>query len=128
MNPYIIPVVLIVALVITLVFSIFSKRRLRGLWLFFLLLFLSTWAGQIWIPPFGPRAIGIAWVPLLAVALFFSLFIIALVPSVPEKTDQTEKKEDGAFIAIGTFFWILLLILVISIVVGYYRAPYSITV
>src|SRR5687768_506262 len=55
MNYYVILASLLVTMVITWAISAFSRRPLRGLWLFFLVVFLATWAGQLWITPFGPQ-------------------------------------------------------------------------
>jgi hypothetical protein len=38
-----------------------------GLALFFLIIFLSTWAGGIWVHPVGGLVGGVHWVPFLAV-------------------------------------------------------------
>lgn len=111
---------LMITLVITLIFSLFSKRPLSGLMFFFLVIFLATWTGQIWITPFGPVSWGIAWIPLILVALFFSFLIFALAPPVPAPVE--EGTEQPAFIALGLFFWLILILLLISIIVGYYRS------
>lgn len=119
MNFYTVIAALIITLIITLLFSLIAKRPLSGLVLFSLVIFLATWTGQIWITPFGPISWGIAWVPLILVSLFFSFLIFALAPPVP--TPATEGSEEPAFIALGLFFWLILILLLIAIIVGYYR-------
>lgn len=123
MNYYIIPAALIVTLIVTFLFSIFSKKTMRELWIFFLLIFLATWAGQLWILPFGPITRGISWLSLVFVAVFFAVFILALMPMVPADTKPEKSSEEGAFMALGAFLWIILIILLISIALGYYRMP-----
>jgi hypothetical protein len=95
---------------------------MRGLWVFFLIIFLATWSGQLWITPFGPVGWGIAWVPLFIVALFFSFLIFALIPPVPITKKEAANDEKDAAIAIGMFFWIIFLFLIAAIIVGYYRS------
>jgi hypothetical protein len=119
MNFYSIIAALILTLIITFLFSVFSKRPLGGLLLFFIVIFLATWTGQIWITPFGPVTWGIAWVPLILVALFFSFLIFALAPPIP--ATEENRAEEPAFIALGLFFWLTLILLLIAIIIGYYR-------
>jgi hypothetical protein len=127
MNYYIIPAALLVTFLILLIFSAFSKRPMAGLWIFFLIIFLATWTGQLWITPFGPVVWGIAWIPLFIVALFFSFLIFALLPPVAVVTKAEEnKEEERAAIVFGTFFWIMLILLIIAIIVGHYRIAYLI--
>lgn len=121
MSFYTIPAALIITFLVVLLFSTLSKRPLRGLGLFFLLIFLATWAGQLWLRPFGPVSFGVVWVPLIVVSLFFGLLIMALVP--PRSLNSKAEASDKAGIAIGTFFWIILLVLILSLAVGYYKLP-----
>src|ERR1044071_9349843 len=124
---YIIPAALVITLILTLLFSAFSKRPLSGLWLFFLLIFLATWSGQLWIRPFGPVFWGISWIPLFIIAIFFYVLIVALLPPAPApkvSSSDVKAEEEAPFIALGIFLWILLIILAISIVLGYYRLTY----
>jgi hypothetical protein len=119
MNYYVILASLLVTMVITWAMSAFSRRPLRGLWLFFLVVFLATWAGQLWITPFGPQYWGVNVFSLILVSVFFSFFVFALVPF--------KKKDDvvqGAFFIMGIFFWIMIILLVAAIAAGYYyRSP-----
>ena len=49
------------------------------LFLFFLLL-MTTWAGGVWMTPFGPVLWGAYWLPFLAVAVIVALLLAALMP------------------------------------------------
>jgi hypothetical protein len=126
MNYYIIPAAFLVTLLVVLIFSMFSKRPLGGLWVFFLIIFLATWSGQLWITPFGPVGWGIAWIPLFLVSIFFSFLIFALIPpvSAPVTVKESKQAEEGAAVVFGIFFWIMLILLVASIIGGYYRTSY----
>jgi hypothetical protein len=127
-NYIMIPAALLVTLVVTLLFSLFSKRPLSGLWLFFLLIFLATWTGQLWIPPFGPSAWGVSWVPLIVVAVFFTLLVVALTTDpVLRRPAGDDVPEQSVFLALGVFLWVVLIIFIIAIITGYYRSFMSAT-
>jgi hypothetical protein len=118
MNYYVILAALLVTMVLTWALSMFSKRPLRGLWLFFLIVFLATWAGQLWITPFGPAYWGVNIFSLILVSVFFSFFVFALVPF------KQKNAEEGAFFIMGAFFWVIIILLIAAIVAGYYyRSP-----
>jgi hypothetical protein len=124
MQYYIIPAALVITLIVTLLISIFSRRPLSGLWVFFFIVFLATWAGQLWITPFGPVLWGVAWVPLLIITVFFWLFILALLPPLPPSQANPPVDEvAGSSAVMGLFLWIILIILVLSIIAGYFRLP-----
>ncbi len=133
MNFYIIPAALITALFITLFISSFSKRPIQVLAVFLLLVFLATWAGQLWITPFGPITRGVIWVPLVIVSVPFSFLALALLPGKPTNKKNIDKNEnDESDIedeeALGLIFWIILIILILSIVTGYFRSHYFSTI
>lgn len=118
----------IIAMFLTLLFS--SSFRQRGPWggllLFFLVIFLASWAAQLWISPVGPVIFGISWIPLVFVAVLFAIILLAAaatVPSPPKNQPGEITPADASFMAIGTFFWFLLIILLIAIAVGYYNSP-----
>lgn len=118
---------LVVALVVSSIFA-FGFRR-RGLWprfwLFFLVVFLFTWAGGIWLHPIGPTIKGVFWIPFLLIALLIALFLAAAVPRshIQSRTSESpdlkkaRRSEVNAFL--GVFFWILVMILIAAIVVRY---------
>jgi hypothetical protein len=122
MNYYIIPASLIITLILVLILSLSSKRPFRGLGLFFLIIFLATWAGQLWITPFGPVIWGVTWVPLVVVSIFFLFLILALIPPVPLNKKANGKAEDDVLIALGSFFWAIMILLILAIVLGYYKS------
>ena len=118
---------LVAALIVSSVFA-FGFRR-RGLWprfwLLFLVIFLFTWAGGIWIHPIGPTIKGVFWIPFLIIALLIALFLAAAIPPsyIPSRTSESRdlkearRSEVNAFL--GVFFWILTMILIAAIVVRY---------
>jgi hypothetical protein len=117
---------LLIGLVLTAVFALIV--RARGAWpsllAVFVIIFLASWAGGVWLHPFGAALWGTYWLPFLVVGLIFSLLLGALVSSSPSTVEVVEpQKEEAqrrkAIIALGIFFWILLGILIIAIIVHY---------
>src|SRR5690349_10349883 len=53
-----------------------------------LVLFLSTWAGGLWLVPIGPRLWGVAWGSFLAVGLFVALLMAALISAREPAVDE----------------------------------------
>lgn len=117
---------LAIAGVVTAVFTLLLGRR--GPWgswpIFFVLIFLVAWAGGVWVTPIGPPVWGLYWIPFLAVAILFSLLLAAATP--PDKPPQSrieawEQTRDMATTAlvVETFFWLLLVGLVLSILLRY---------
>ncbi|HSH64706.1 MAG TPA: hypothetical protein VLB84_02680 [Bacteroidia bacterium] len=122
MHYNIIPSALVITFLLTLIISLIFSRPLRALWIFFIIVFMATWASQLWINPIGPVFWGVAWVPMLVASVFFWLLILALIPPFPKTQAGTEEKESASMV-LGMFFWIMLVVLLITIAVGYYRIP-----
>jgi hypothetical protein len=116
---------LIVTLSLSLIFvGIF---RNRGPWanllIFFAILFLATWAGGLWILPFGPMLFGVHWLPFLLAGLIFALVLTAATPirrprSRSEAIEQA-RAEESAGTAMNTFLWVLLAALIVLVLLGY---------
>ncbi|MFP4378495.1 MAG: hypothetical protein ACLFP4_15735 [Spirochaetales bacterium] len=94
-----------------------------GFFFVFLLLFLFAWAGGLWLEPFGPALLGIYWLPGLIVTVLIFLLLAALATSRPPETTAEAKAELEArqttAAALGIFFWVLIIGLVVSILVAY---------
>ncbi len=116
---------LVVGLILTTIFSVLvnKTRRWRTILMFFVILFLATWAGGIWIKPFGPALLGIYWLPFVVVGLIFALILTMLLPNRPPKTSkEAETKAESMVIAdklFKFFIWLLFIVLVASIIVAY---------
>jgi len=104
--------------------------RTKGPWssivLFFLVIFLASWAGGAWLIPFGPVLLGIHFFPFLLVGLIFALLLAAAAPleqegSAGEHVDPQEKRRERvtAAIALSLFFWLLIGTLLVSIIARY---------
>lgn len=117
---------LIIASVLAAIFGVGFRRHRWGmdLWLFFLLLFLFTWVGGVWVTPFGPAIWGVPLFSFLLAGLLFVLLLAALIPS-PRETRrpvgmETLEEERQPAIGINVFFWILLIGLITAIIVAYF--------
>ena len=120
---------LAIAIVFTLIFAAGFRRHAvgPGLLFFLLILFLATWAGGLWVTPFGPVMWGASWLPFLLVGLFFALLLTALIPPSGERSmaeeppppHEVERRHESSIIAINIFVWILVLALLIVILAAY---------
>ena len=118
---------LIVSLILAAIFGAGLRRHGWGsnLLFFFILLFLFTWAGGIWIVPVGPFLLGVPFFTFLFVWLLFALLLTALIPpsraygrSGSRENIQAQRE---AIVAMDAFLWILFISLVITIILGYTR-------
>jgi len=100
----------------------------RGYWssllFLFAILFLGSWAGGVWLTPFGPTAWGIIWLPFVLTGFIVALVLLAVVPNRrPRNVDEAEEQADlqaGTEGIVGVTFWILIIALIISIVAHYF--------
>lgn len=110
-------VALAIALLVSVLFGVAMRRKIprKGFFWFFLILFLSTWAGGIWIGPFGPSFRGIYWMPFVLVAVLAGFLLAALASRrAPrfrietleklEEIEQERKLEKLTYISFGLFF------------------------
>jgi hypothetical protein len=117
-------VAFVLALLITGILSAaLGNRGPWGLWWAFLLvLLLATWAGGLWITPFGPPLWGVSWLPMLFVGLTLALLLAAAVPKPPGTREDAlaqARAEAATAAAFSWFFWVSLIGLAIAILVAY---------
>lgn len=120
---------LLMAGIFTLIFAVAFRRP--GPWssvlAFFLVIFLASWAGRLWISPTGPAFLGIFWLPVLLVALLVGLLLASVGPQRPRHVETISEAEakarqwDAVLRAFNAFFWALLIGFAIVIVLGYLR-------
>lgn len=119
---------LIIAIIITVVFALGFKNKgpWGTIWAFFLIIFLAVWAASLWLTPRGPFVIGVAWIPIAFFGILIALIVSAAVPPSNRETIQhnrkmnPEIKESGKFSTFNAYFWLLMVLLVIAVVFGYY--------
>ncbi|GMU21732.1 MAG: hypothetical protein AMXMBFR13_18220 [Phycisphaerae bacterium] len=100
-----------------------------ALFIFFILL-AASWAGGIWLTPFGPILWGVYWLPFLLVGLIVALLIGSMAAParrprfaggavVPEAVDVEHREENRTERVISGVFWVLLVILAAAILARY---------
>jgi small-conductance mechanosensitive channel len=109
------------ALLLIFILSLVLKRPIRGFGYVFIILFLGTWVGQIWLPAVGPVHFGVAWIPFIFMNILLVFMILAL-SSTPAR-NRKEQEAEGPIIVAGFFFWFFILLLLVALIVGYYRTP-----
>jgi hypothetical protein len=116
----------VVALLFTAMLSaVFHNSGPWGIWwVFLLVVFLATWAGGLWLTPFGPTLFDVAWLPFLFVGLIVTLILAAVVPPARPPRTYGEavaevQAQEAALAAFSIFFWIMLLGLILVIMLGY---------
>jgi hypothetical protein len=116
----------VIALLLTGLFSYgFRKRDPWGnTFVFILLLFLLIWATGVWIPPFGPTIYDVAWIPMIVMGFIFILLFAAAIPESPEMIRRRQAKPtpavgEPAIVVLGGFLWLLLIVLLGAVILGY---------
>ena len=108
----------------------FRKQRSKSaVGVFFVLLFLTTWAAGVWIVPVGEPWGSVPWKSFLVVGILIAILLAAITPFVksPRKSESglslEEKKEAekvvDEIIGYNLFFWVLIVAL-IGLVIAYY--------
>lgn len=119
---YLIFVSLLIALSFAYVLQF--KGPWNNFWAFFAILFFSVWAADLWIAPIGPIWNDIYWLRPLAAGLFIAMLLAAADPN-PRIRSRIERQkvnrtanEQAVAIAIGTFFWVAMAIIITLVVSG----------
>ena len=94
----------------------------------FIIIFLSTWAGGVWLTPLGTRIGSVRWLPFFIVGFIVTLMLITLIPprrrgdrstiEVIEKNGD-ERIDRETTKVLNIFFWVLVIILIITIIAHY---------
>jgi hypothetical protein len=123
---------LIIALTVSLVFALLSRRegRRTGFVYLFLIIFMATWAGGVWIRPFGPPIGDVYWLGFLMAGLIVALLLALFLPQRPprgreETLDALEQMaaakqiEEVTYFTLGALFWLVLLLFLGIVVLRY---------
>ena len=118
---YLIGITLLITLAFTYIFR--NKGPWGSFWTFFLVILLAVLAADLWIEPMGPYYRDVYWLPPLVIGVLFALILAAASPGKSERkrVDQAGEEYKGdriAFIALGIFFWFLLILLAVLVVSG----------
>ncbi len=93
----------------------------RPVWALFVVLFLATWAGGIWMAPFGPPIGRVYWLPFTLIAILVAILIAALLPPQVHTHAEAVEREAEVEAGLGVFFWVLVIALGIGITLRYLR-------
>jgi len=106
-----------------------QRARLIGI---FWIIFLTTWAGGIWVRPFGPSFRGIYWLPFLFIGIIIVLILVVSYPRRNPKSrwetldmlhriESQKKLNQLTYITLILMFWLLLFLLSMAIIVRYVK-------
>ena len=77
---------------------------------------------SIYIAPIGPIYVGVAWAPLIIAGVLLTTLLIASMPNANDWRDENiksvETKTEHSSTPMGRIFWILVILLVMSIMIG----------
>jgi hypothetical protein len=119
-------------------FLLNSSGPWNNLYWFFLVIFLFSWGGGVWITPFGPTGWGVSWLPFVMMGVVVALLLSAATPRherrrpvsgtrpvVVQAPPASSPVASTAFFALDLFFWFLVILLVTSILGRYtwFSAP-----
>jgi drug/metabolite transporter (DMT)-like permease len=113
------------ATLITAVFYFLIEKPWKEWWIFFLIIFLIYFSATRWLVPAGPAVYGHYWLPAFIVAVIVAILMAALysMANKKERREKTSKEvysgdESEEGIVLGAFFWIFLLLILITAVVS----------
>ncbi|MGC3947836.1 MAG: hypothetical protein QM762_25570 [Chryseolinea sp.] len=91
MNAYpIIMAAMGVSLIMTMaILLIGSRGPWNSFWALFVILFLALWVTGIYVTPFGPVYLGVAWVPLMMAGVVYAVILLF---AAPKRGNQANKK------------------------------------
>ena len=123
---------LLFALIVALVFTAILVAIGRGgyeranwatLVILFGILFLTAWAGGIWLHPVGPTIWGAAWMPFVAVGFVVALLVAAISPNRRPRTvvqaEESAEAKEVVNTTVTAFLWIFAVCLVAAITLHY---------
>jgi uncharacterized membrane protein len=124
----------VVALIVSALFVLFTRRRGRRtgfVWLF-LIVFLATWSGGVWIEPIGPSLWGIYWISFFLVGIVVALIMVVFSYQKPpmgrhetlamlERMEERERLREATYVTLSLFVWLLLIAFVVALALRYLR-------
>jgi hypothetical protein len=119
---------LVMAVALAYLFAKNLRRRGRrsGFFWFFLLIFMATWAGGVWLMPFGPVVMGIHWLPFAVAGLIGAVAISLLAGRRrPATSDRPGRDRGGqgaanpSYLSLDAVFWMILLFLLATVILRY---------
>jgi hypothetical protein len=124
---------------LTLIFSQIFRRvgPFNANWPFFVIVWLTAWAGGTWITPIGPDLWGVYWLPFFVAGTVVALLLAALgTPKAPDRRDQLaeaqrspepanaptmdEDRARAAMLLASSYLWFALFGLILIILARYF--------
>ncbi len=110
---------LIIALVLTIGFSLMRRQRAGAILLFFFgAVFLAAWAGGSWIEPAEAVPWGRYWIGFLLAGLAVAVILTLVLPTGRAESPRArrEEAETRSFVLANQIFWILVVVLSLAII------------
>jgi hypothetical protein len=129
-EEFLIALAITVFLSVTFALATRSKGQRTGFIWFFLIILMATWAGGIWLQPFGPAIGETRWMPFVVIGLIVTIFISLFGSGKPpygrhetldklEEIAQERRLEKATYVTLSTFFWTVLFTLLAAIFMRY---------
>lgn len=115
-------VVLTAVLVAVIGFNAYEQGGWATALLLFGILFLTAWAGGVWLHPIGPQVYGTAWLPFVLMGVVAALLIAAVSPRHPRTRVAAEEQaaaEEVVDSTVSAFAWIFGICLIAAITLHY---------
>jgi len=113
-------------------FILNSHGPWKNVYWFFLVVFLFSWGGGLWITPFGPTGYGVSWLPFVMMGLVAALLLSAATPRLERRKTPSRLVHHAAPVDTGSghietsvefmvdlVFWCLVVVLLTSIFARY---------
>lgn len=99
----------------------------RGGWgaalVLFAVLFLTSWAGGVWLHPMGPQLFGAQWMPFALMGFVVALLVAAMSPVRRPRgrieAEQAAAAEEVVGTTVSAFLWIFAVCLIAAITLHY---------
>jgi amino acid transporter len=115
---------------VVIVFILSALFGTKGPWgsllWFFMVVVLFSWAGGVWLRPYGPIYMGVGWLPIILVGVFIAILLTAVSPRNPRYRFASRKQlkaDEERKTSADAFFWVLIFCLVLLAMSHYYWYP-----
>ena len=115
----------ILGMLLTLVLGRVGPGPLLGFIFFYVLIFLATWAGGLWLARIRPGEWQVNWLGYVLVSVLLWLMLAAVLPRQP-RTPRSDASvpivppREAQTVAMGLLFWMVVVLLLAMIAVNYF--------
>ena len=124
----------LIALAISIIVGLALRREgpRTGFFLMFVMIFLITLAGGLWLSPAGPYTREVYWLPFIVVGALGSYILFLRAPRRPphsrretldelDRIAESKQLEKLTYMTFDLFFWIIFVLLLAAILLRYLR-------